>query len=90
MREMVGKTWLRFGGMTWPLPGEALGQVQWNLRYGKPTRSDLLQAASVMAAYDQMIMRDTAKKRAYVVRELRAGMLLTDSNYSQSDKEIKD
>lgn len=58
--------------MTWPAPCDALDEVQWTLRFAKPTRSDLLIAAGVMAAYNQMIS-DSKKKRDMIIRELRSG-----------------
>jgi hypothetical protein len=40
--------------MAWPNPDDP-GEVQWRLRYSTPTRSDLLFAASVLAAYSQLV-----------------------------------
>jgi hypothetical protein len=38
-------------GTVWPVN---VGDIEWRLRYGEPTRSDLLIAASVLAIYTQM------------------------------------
>lgn len=40
-------------GTTWPDPGDP-GDVQWQLRYGEPTREQLVFAASVLAAYGRL------------------------------------
>lgn len=56
--------------MTWPFPGKRLAEVEWALRYGEPTRSDLLVAASVISAYEALVL-DPQRKRQMVVRELR-------------------
>lgn len=63
-------------GMTWPAPSDALDDVQWRLRFSSPTKSDLLVAAGVMAAYNQMVA-DPKSKRDMIVRELRKGPNLT-------------
>lgn len=61
-----------FNGMNWPCPCERMGELEHSLRYGNPTKSDLLLAASVLSAYGQMV-RDPAKKRQKVIAELRKG-----------------
>lgn len=71
MTKKIGDAFVVIDDMTWPFPGERLSEVEWSLRYGKPTDRDLCMAASVMGAYNQMVMRDTAKKRNYVIREIR-------------------
>ena len=62
----------RFDGMCWPCPGPALDRLQDSLRYEKapPNSSDRMVAASVIAAYKQMI-GDTRAKRQRVVTALR-------------------
>ena len=57
----------RFDGMTWPNPD---GDLEWRLRYGEPSREDLLHAAFILHAYASLIdcNRD---KRARVVREIK-------------------
>ena len=62
--------------MTWPCPGVELSGVEWRIRHSTPSRSDMMVAASVMAAYRQMI-EDPAHKRQMIVRELRQGPNLT-------------
>jgi hypothetical protein len=69
----MATSWARFDGMTWPVPGERLDEVEHTLRYGTPSRSDLLQAASVIAAYSQML-RDPRRHREHVVRNVREAM----------------
>lgn len=51
---VVGGDFVHIGDMVWPNPYDP-NAVQWRLRYGEPTRSDLLVAASYVAAYRQLI-----------------------------------
>lgn len=44
--------------------------LAWRLTYGTPTREDLLGAAAIIGAYQQMIF-DPEPKRRYVIRRLR-------------------
>ena len=62
----------RFDGMVWPNPNDP-NEVQWRLRYGKPTREDILFAASVMSAYSQLVA-DPQRRRNEKVRGLREAM----------------
>lgn len=62
-----------FGDMTWPVPGARLDEAEHRLRHGEATREDVLLAASVMAAYRQM-MTDPETKRRTVVRQVREAM----------------
>jgi hypothetical protein len=59
------------GETTWPAP-ETSGDIEHALRYGEPTRSDLLVAASYIAAYRMLTLEHTATRRAEVVRQLKA------------------
>ena len=61
-----------FNGMCWPCPGEHMNELEYKLRYGTPTKSDLLSAAGVLSAYGQMV-RDPVSKRQKVIAELRKG-----------------
>lgn len=67
------ETFASFDGMTWPVPGVRLDELNYTLRHGVPTRSDLLLAASVLSAYRQMVS-DPVRKREVVVRRLREAM----------------
>ena len=62
-------------GSSWPRPAlesdEEYG-IGHKLRYGTPTESDLLVAASVIDAYGYLIMASTREKRDLVCREIRA------------------
>lgn len=53
--------------MVWPLPDQDLN---WTLRYGNPTREQLLYAASILSAYHQAVV-DPQKKRNFVFGELK-------------------
>lgn len=64
-----------FDEMCWPRAGEACGDVEWRLRYHKDelfdlTREDELCAASILAAYRELVHCPRAKREA-VVRRLR-------------------
>lgn len=67
--EMV---WAKFDGMTWPAACDRAGDVQWLLRYGPEALSmaDRLVAASIVAAYCDLVTCDR-DKRNRVVREVR-------------------
>ena len=65
-------SFLCFDGMVWPNPNDP-NEVQWRLRYGKPTREDILFAASVMSAYSQLVA-DPQRRRNEKVRGLREAM----------------
>lgn len=47
--------------MNWPADNSEMGVLEWTLRYSKPTTQDLLVAASVVAAYRNLI--DLPQKR---------------------------
>lgn len=68
-----GKTWVRTNETTWRRPDrehEAGESIEWYLRYGKPTREQLLQAASFIACYNALVY-STARKRQRVIRAIR-------------------
>jgi len=71
MTKKIGDAYVVIDDMTWPLPGERLHDVAWTLVHGRPTDKDLFTAAAVMGAYNQMVIKDTAKKRNYIIREIR-------------------
>jgi hypothetical protein len=71
---MIG--WAHFDGMAWNAPDASHRDLEWRLRYGAPTKADLLRAASVLAAYDEII-HCPRRKREYVVRQIRAAMAAT-------------
>ena len=60
-----------FDGMTWELPGEYMSDVEYALRWGTPTKQQLLYAAGVISAYRQMII-DPETKRRKVIQALRS------------------
>lgn len=66
-------------GSSWPRPAlesdEEYG-VGHTLRYGSPTRSDLLVAASIIDAYGYLVMESTRDKRDLVCREIRAAAVV--------------
>lgn len=65
--------WLNFGEMAWPAPGERMDEIEHALRYGTPSRKDVLAAASIIAAYRELV-NAPRKKRDHVVRKLRSAL----------------
>lgn len=55
----------------WPSIGQRLSDLEWTLRYGVPTRSDLLHAASILNAYRALVLQK-AGDRAVIIQELRS------------------
>jgi hypothetical protein len=63
---------INWNSMSWPLHIENDDDsVEWRLRYGQPTKQDLLVAASIMSAY-RTLVTCTQKKRMEVVAVLRS------------------
>jgi len=62
-----------FDEMCFPQPGEDLSQIDWVLRYGTPTKNQLLVAASVISAYSGLILRKTQRQRNSICKKLKAG-----------------
>jgi hypothetical protein len=54
MVEVTHDNYLQFGGMAWPNPDDP-NEVQYRLRYGSPSKHDLMIAASHMCAYAQLV-----------------------------------
>lgn len=69
---MKGPTYVAFDGMTWPNPADPL-EVEWSLRYGAPSREQMLVAASVVAAYRQLV-EDPQRIRSGKVATLRQAL----------------
>lgn len=61
---------VRFGDMSWPSAGKSLGELEWTLRHSTPIRGEILRAAQILSAYEELVWC-TRSKREYVVRELR-------------------
>lgn len=63
-------------GTVWPLPDggddDEYG-LEWRLRYGKPTYSDLLCAASVLGAYAALIEK-SQRRRNWIVERIKEAM----------------
>ena len=56
---------LAFDGMTWPNPDDPR-EIEWKLRYGVPTRSELNAAAEMVAAYKQLVYLPQRSRNARV------------------------
>jgi hypothetical protein len=55
--------------MIWPMPCD----LEWTLRYGVPSMSERYRAASIVAAYTELIECTEAKRRK-VIRVLRKAL----------------
>lgn len=55
-------------GSSWPAP---TADLEWTLRYGQPTREQLLAAASVVNAYAALVYSVPRARRDLVCREMR-------------------
>lgn len=71
---MRNSPYLHVDGMTWPHPGDPVG-VEWSLRYGDPTESVRLLAASYIAAYRQLVA-DSQRVRNAKIAGIRAASLV--------------
>lgn len=52
-------------GTVWPridIEGEHEASLEWRLRYGDPTRSDCLAAASVIGAYRSLVLKPQRRR----------------------------
>jgi len=63
------KSFVRFDGMCWPNPLDP-NEIEWKLRHGEPTREELLQAASFLGAYKQLL-RDSQKVVIYKIKKIK-------------------
>lgn len=61
--------YVHFDGMVWPHPSDP-HETEWLLRYGDPTKPDLLLAASYISAYRQLVW-DSQRVRNKKIRALR-------------------
>ena len=57
----------------WPLPDSRLDALEHTLRYGTPLRSDCVFAASVVAAYRELVNANK-ERRAHVVSKMRRAL----------------
>lgn len=75
-RVVANGAYAIFEGMTWPLPAERMGDLEWKLRYANEalTREDLLYAASVINGYRQLIVHDTQKIRNGKIQQIRRAL----------------
>lgn len=65
--------WMHVEDMAWPAPDD-LGELEWRLRYGKPSRVDLLTAAGVISAYAQAFLHNPQRETRRVHGLLRKAM----------------
>jgi len=70
--EHVSRSSVAFNEMAWPRAGNYGGDVEWRLRHARDhvTPSDMVMAASILAAYRELV-HCPERKRRLVVRALR-------------------
>ena len=66
-------------GSPWPCPREAGSEevaIEWKLRYAPRllTRSDFLEAAEIISAYEYLVLESTRVKRDLVCRDIRTAL----------------
>jgi len=70
-QEEARPQWRPLGdGSTWPLPCQGMDDLEWRLRYGGTNPNDRYAAASIIAAYRELI-RVPRRRRELVVRRLK-------------------
>lgn len=73
---MSAEAYRHFEGMTWPVPGQRLDELEWLLRFADqsavPAMSDRLVIASYLSAYRELVALPVRVREARV-RELRKG-----------------
>lgn len=71
-KTVVNPPYVHFDGMCWPFPCVRVGDLEWKLRYSPEslTRADQLVAASVIAAYAEIVFNPIRVRNA-IVRQLR-------------------
>lgn len=63
-----------FDGMCWPDPLSAdLDELNWRLRYSQSsiTESEMLVLASIISAYQDLIVNKTIQQRHHIIKQLR-------------------
>ena len=76
--KLVGDSYVVFDDMTWPRIHGGIDDLERALRYGEPTRADLLTAASVLAAYTALVEKTVADRRRVVAMLRRAERVAAD------------
>ncbi len=70
--------YLHFGKMTWPHPHDPL-EVEWSLRYGAPSREQMRTAASIIAAYRELVDEPVRRRNEKIAGLRRAMREVTDA-----------
>jgi hypothetical protein len=76
-------TFVRTEQTGWPRPGAALDSLDHRLRYGAPTKSDLLMAATVLSAYTALCDKPREVREA-VIRAMRKADSLDQAKEKES------
>jgi len=70
--------YLHFDNMTWPHPHDPL-EVEWSLRYGTPSREQMRTAASIIAAYRELVDEPVRRRNEKIAGLRRAIQEVTDA-----------
>lgn len=71
VKSIADGKWVTFDGMMWPGTGQPLHELEYVLRYGAPTKLELLRAASIVHAYG-VLVHDPETKRRRVICAIRS------------------
>lgn len=63
-------THVYFDDMVWPKPDKGMDDLDWKLRYGNPSREELLAAASIVSAYSSLISSKTQRECIRIKRQI--------------------
>jgi hypothetical protein len=71
--KRVGNNVILDNDTVWPLveKDDEKGGLEWRLRYGNPSREDMLKAASIVSAYDNLINFFTQKRQREILGQLK-------------------
>jgi len=54
--NLIGEScYVHFDDQTWPVKSKALSDIEWRIRYGHYDKSDIMVAASVISAYQELL-----------------------------------
>ena len=83
----MAKPYLFFGGMTWPNPEHA-GDLEWKMRYALEhvTRGEQLTAASILAAYRELVAMPQKKRNQRISQIIKAVQEQCSSTRTTTDK----
>lgn len=89
----MGSPYASFDGMCWPVPNQRVRDIGWRMRYSNSplSQEDMLVAASVIAAYAELINCGRAKRESVVagIRDSQHGPQRGPSSVGKIEAERK-